>query len=324
MENLAFVYPSKTQLNIIVSFEKWLISENLSELTIQYYVKKIKMFFDYCDIKKVEKIRVNTDIIREYLEYLRTRENFNTQKGTLASSTRAKHFDAMKRYANFLLEKRYINESPILGIRRPIPRYKVIEGLSKEQLHSLMDAILKVRTTELCKERTIVLIFFLVGTGLRISEALQLRPIDFYFSKRIVKVLGKGDIEREVPYGDEISSLMKYWIEKQNIGRQEYIWQGRNGNPLTATSFRSTLSRAQKYIGQNFEMDRMKVTPHVLRHTFAKFWVVKNGNTIALSKILGHTTTQMTDKYVRMWGTDIVEAYDECSPINGIVVPKLT
>lgn len=306
---------------IIIDFEKWLISENLSERTIEYYVKKLKMFFKYCTIQQVENVEINTDIVRGYIEYLRARENFTTKTGTLASSTRAKHFDVIKRYSDFLLEKRYISESPMNGIRRPIARYKVIEGLSREQLHALMNAILEIRASLYNRQRNVLIVFLLAGTGLRISEAIKLKPIDFNFYQRKIKVLGKGDREREVPFGPEIARAMEWWIETQNIEREEFLWKTRTGRVLTPQGFGNVLKRAQALIGADYEIDRIRVSPHTLRHTFAKFWVIKNGNTIALSKVLGHTTTQMTDKYVNMWGTDIVEAYDECSPLNGVSVP---
>lgn len=54
----------------------------------------------------------------------------------------------------------------------------------------------------------------------------------------------------------------------------------------------------------------MRVSPHTFRHTFARLWVVKGGNTIALSRIMGHTSTAMTAKYVRLWGIDLNQAYD--------------
>lgn len=68
----------------------------------------------------------------------------------------------------------------------------------------------------------------------------------------------------------------------------------------------------------------MRVSPHTFRHTFARLWVVNGGNTIALSRIMGHTSTRMTDKYVSLWGIDLSSSYDLCNPCGNISVPDFT
>lgn len=307
-------------IEVYDDFRNWLTSESLSEGTVELYLARFRSLEQYCRFHSIHVEYIGNNVARDYMAWLHERPNQRTG-GKLASATIAKHYDRLKRFSRYLNEKGHITDELTEGIRRPIPRYKVIDGFSNEQLQALLDGVLKVRSSWVSQERTILLLFLISGTGMRINEVLPLKPLNFIFSQRIIKVVGKGNKEREIPFSPEIGEVIQEWIRSQNIGYDDYLFKSRTGKPLSAAGFRDTMRRVKKHLGGKFDIESMRVSPHTLRHTFAKHWVVNNGNTIALSKILGHNSTQQTNKYVRLWGVDIVGAYDRCSPNSGIKLP---
>ncbi|WP_342436678.1 tyrosine-type recombinase/integrase [Paenibacillus sp. FSL L8-0436] len=301
-------------------FIQWLRSENAATSTLPYWSSRFREFAKYCRTERIEFIDLNVAISRKYMIFLLERPNYQTG-GSLSSATRAKHYDFLTSFSRFLNEHGIINCNLTEGIKRPKPRYKVINSLSQEQLHAILQTVKEVRSTKKAQERTALLIYLIASTGLRVGEALPLRPSEFDFHRRIITVNGKGDREREVPFGFELSYLIQKYIEENGMKLDSYLWATYTGKPMTQSSFRGTLTTIKKYIGTSLGIDRIRLSPHTFRHTFAKMWVVKGGNTIALSRILGHSSTSMTDKYVKLWGIDMSSAYDICNPCEGLRMP---
>lgn len=306
--------------NLEEGYIRWMRSDGIAPNSIGFYLSRLRGFCSYCEARGIALESLGVPVVREYMAWLAERPNQHNGK-PLAASTRAKHFDFLKQFSRFLIEKGIIRSSLVAGIRRPIPRYNVIHGFSSEQLAAILAAVDQVRMGEQYRDRLIVLLYLISSTGLRISEALQLKPISFDSSSRLIKVIGKFDREREVPYSHEVSGVIRSYIKKYDIQRDAHLFTSRYGRPLAPATVRDALRKIKQKLGMKFDIDRMRVSPHTFRHTFAKQWVIKDGNTIALSRILGHASTQMTDKYVRLWGVDVVKAYDTCNPTRDISAP---
>lgn len=304
-------------------FTKWLTSEGLTSQSIRNIISVFREFAAFCAANGIHQVeRLDTAITREYMVWLTGRPNHHTSK-PLSSATRAKHYDAIRRFDQFLQECNLVSKSLIAGIKRPIPRKTVIHGFSPQQLQAILDAVRETRTEEQYKDRMALLLYTLASSGLRIAEALQLRVSAIDHNKRIMIVLGKGDKEREVPLSQDLSRLMQTYVSKYSLDREDYLFASRYGRPMQPSSVRDALRRAKKSLGTHLDIDQLRVSPHTFRHTFARLWVINGGNTIALSRIMGHTSTQMTDKYVRLWGVDLNTAYDTCDPCRDIKPPTL-
>ncbi|QQZ64489.1 tyrosine-type recombinase/integrase (plasmid) [Paenibacillus sonchi] len=304
-----------------VEFINWVRSESAAPSTIPYWTSRYREFMKFCNTEGIDVKDLNVELSRKYMVFLLERPNYQTG-GELSSSTRAKHYDFLTVFSRFLNEIGVIECHLTLGIKRPRPRYKVINSLSQEQLHAVLQTVKKIRISKASRERIALLIFLISSTGLRVGEALPVKPIDFDFNRRIVTVNGKGDREREVPFGFELSYLMQKYIEENQVEQNSYLWATHTGNPMAQSTFRDALRDIKKCLGNSFGINLIRLSPHTLRHTFAKRWVVKGGNSIALARILGHSTVEMTDRYVRLWGIDINSAYDNCNPCEGLNMPN--
>jgi site-specific recombinase XerD len=150
--------------------------------------------------------------------------------------------------------------------------------------------------------RDAALIALLVGTGLRIAEALALRPVDVDLEQATVRVLhGKGDRSRLVGLDVSAQALLERWLERRgrlDIGRASPLFcaiaGAKRGQPLAAAAFRKKLHE----LGQRAGIEK-RVHPHGLRHTFAVALARENVPLPILSAALGHASTATTDRYVR-------------------------
>lgn len=308
-------------LELEEDFRHWLASDGMQPQTIRNQLSVLGEFSRFCAENGIVHDTLDVATGRAYMVWLAERPNYHTGK-PLAPATRAKHYDALVRLNAFLVESGRTNGYFMDGIRRPIPRKTVIESFSEAQLQLLIAAMREVRTEERYKDRMALLIYLLVSTGLRISEAIGLRINKIDFDRRLMRVIGKGDRERDVPFSTELTAAILDYIAKYQIGDDQYLFASRYGKPLASSSIRDAMRKAKIRIGHTLGIDRMRVSPHTLRHTFARLWVVKGGSTIALSRVLGHTSTSMTSEYVKLWGVDLNASYDLTNPAGGIESPK--
>lgn len=302
-------------------FRFWLQSDELAKENIRNHIFHFREFCKFCEVNGVTIELLGIEVSRAYLVWLQERPNLHNGK-PLSLATRGKHFQTLTRIGRFLREKNlYSGPELTEGIRPPVRKRSIIHGFTQEQLQAIINAIATIRTTPRYRERMVLLIFLLSTTGLRISEALTLtvNKIDLY--RRIMVVLGKGSKEREVPISFELAELIRHYIDRYNIGREELLLASRYGKPMHTSTIRDALRKAKLSLGTMYNIDQLRVSPHTFRHTFARMWVSKGGNTIALSRIMGHESMQMTFRYVQMWGVDLNQAYDACSPGAGIKIP---
>ena len=157
--------------------------------------------------------------------------------------------------------------------------------------------------------RDAALIALLVGTGLRIAEALALRPVDVDLEQATVRVLhGKGDRRRLVGLDVSAQALLERWLERRGrlgIGRSAPIFCAiagdKRGHPLAPAAFRAKLHE----LGRRAGIEK-RVHPHGLRHTFAVALARENVPLPILSAALGHSSSATTDRYIRHVAADEV------------------
>lgn len=183
----------------------------VNKKTIRNFISQYQEFSKFCGDRNITIHDLIVGIAREYMVWLAERPNYDKP---LSAVTRVKHYYCLRRIGEFLNELGLFKGSLIEGIRRPIRRQTVIYGFSAEQLQAIINEIRNLRTTPQYKDRMDLLIYTIACTGLRISEALQLRANSFDHNRRSMTVLGKGNKEREVPFSQELSKLIIEYIKK--------------------------------------------------------------------------------------------------------------
>ena len=163
-----------------------------------------------------------------------------------------------------------------------------------------------------------------VQTGLRVSELIGLRCADVHLGTGAhVGCRGKGRKERIVPFGSKAKqALSEYLPIREKLLREHKtgeaaLFLNARGRRLTARSVDRLLKKYVRALGPN-----VKVSPHSLRHTFARSYLVNGGDVFSLQRILGHTSLDMVKRYVALTDSDLAARHREASPADRLLAKR--
>ncbi len=266
---------------------------------------------------------LDTNTIREFLYYLKNdhvkHKNNHCVKEKYKSvgvsvsyiNTIMKH---MRAFYNFLVEEEYLQTNPFTKIKSLKEAQDNIEALSVDQLKTLLK---QPDQRTYAGFRDYVLMMLLADTGMRISEALNLQQVDIDFKTNVIELNGtntKNRKTRYVPISQKTSKLLRELLVEIEEFDTLHIFTTVYGNTVDPARFRQRL----KTYGNNAGIKGVRVSPHTFRHTFAKYYLLNNGDVMTLQKILGHSSIEMVRKYINMTSKDIVFQHNKHSPINNL------
>jgi site-specific recombinase XerD len=299
------------------------------------YGRIVEDFTAFLASQNIRLRRLGREDLQRYVGYLR-RERHNA-----ARSIRLK-LQVIKAFLAYLANCD-VPRAPRISLSPREFSYKVeqreAESLSEEQLSSLLGAVLdrrdqarnaleqaSGRSKMLAKQlfaaqRDLALMTLLVGTGLRIGEALRIRLSDLDFVDRSILIHGKGKKLRKVFFDLEgISThLLSYIGERAAlaIGHDFLFVQTKAFAPLGSRGFQKQLKRYLQMAGL-----RASVSPHTLRHSFATVAIEKGANIKAVSQILGHANCKITiDLYTHLSSEHLRAVMQRCNPLSTEVIP---
>jgi site-specific recombinase XerD len=230
--------------------------------------------------------------LRAWLVELRT---------TLAPVSVAGYVRTLRVLGNWLAAEGLAEAAALRGLRRPRVPHKVIEPVADDVLRRLL-AVCSIR------DRAIVLL--MLDTGLRVSEVAGLRLGDLR-ADGTLKVRGKGSHERIVPAGSTARQAIVRYLGQRGPGRpDEAVFLGRKGE-ISARGLLHMLRRLKSRVGVTG-----RLSPHSLRHTFARSYLVNGGDVFSLQRILGHTSLDMVKRYVALADVDLVTRHAAASPAD--------
>jgi len=228
-----------------------------------------------------------------------------TLRETLSPISVAGYVRGMKALGNWCRTEGLGDATALRTLRRPTVPQKLVEPLSDDALRRLLDAA-SVR------DRAIVLL--MLDTGLRLSEVAGLQRCDLRPDGG-AKVLGKGSRERVVPVGNVARlALLRYLRQAERTDPSEPIFRARGGGPLSARGVQQVFNRLKRRAGITG-----RCSPHQLRHTFARAYLVNGGDAFSLQRILGHATLDMVRRYVALADADLVVRHRNASPADRLL-----
>ena len=226
-------------------------------------------------------------------------------RATLSPISVAGYVRGLKAFGNWCATEELAEARGLRTLRRPQVPHKLVEPLSDASLRRLLDAA-SVR------DRAIVLL--MLDTGLRLSEVAGLRGCDLR-SDGSVKVLGKGSRERVVPVGNAArQALLRYLRQVGFAEPDQPIFRSRGGGSLGARGIQQVFNRLKARTGISG-----RCSPHTLRHTFARSYLVNGGDAFSLQRILGHTTLDMVKRYVALADGDLASRHRGASPADHLM-----
>lgn len=264
-------------------------------------------------------VEISPNDVRNYLQNLRNRPRgrSKTSQG-LSPATIRTYAASLRAWFSWAVREGLIQQNPMANIRPPrVPR-KVIPSLDRETLNRLLNTWDSPRASD---QRNQVMIVTLLDTGLRASELLGLQLDDFDPARGSLRVNGKGSRQRLVPISETVRKMLSAYIEnvRPSLAKEQangYLFLSQKGRTLKAAELSRIVRRAKAEAGIN---GATICTPHTLRHTFALAWCRNGGNALFLQRILGHSSLDMTTRYVDECFEDLAEAHKTRSPAQALL-----
>ncbi|MFM9464791.1 tyrosine-type recombinase/integrase [Streptomyces scabiei] len=241
-----------------------------------------------------------------------------TIKRTSASNAH-QHFRALKTFFNWLLDEEEIDRTPMRTMKPPTVTETEVPVIPEADLAALFKAC-RGKTYADRRDTAILLLF--LDTGVRLSELTDRRVADLDLDLMVLRVLGKKDKWRSVPFGRATATALDRYLRaaakhkgKALHGEMWLWWADRGkGNRLTIWGVGTMLKRRCAEAGID------PIHPHQFRHTFAHLWKVNGGNEDDLMRITGWSSRQMLSRYAASAGSERARAaHARLSPADRIV-----
>jgi integrase/recombinase XerD len=278
------------------------VEKGLAKNSLAAYATDLTKFGRYLEEKKIETDSVDRLIIVRYFQALRG-------AGISARSV-ARALAAIRGMYRFLVAERHLKQDPTENLENP----KVWTTLPKSIAADEVEALLKapdVATTDGQRDRAMLELLY--ATGLRVSELIRVRIDDLVMDAGFLRTMGKGSKERIVPFGDTAREAIVEYMEKgrrdQDRFGDPHLFLSRRGRPMTRQSFWMKIVKYARQAGI-----RTKISPHVLRHSFATHLLENGADLRSVQMMLGHSDISTTQIYTHVSRARLQKLYDQYHP----------
>lgn len=292
--------------NDIDNYKNYLIFERrMAKNTTSSYIRDLNLYKEFLknERKKEDVSKINKSDIESYLEYL--------GKNDYSTKSIARKLTTIKNFHKYLLATSRIDVDYSLTIERPKLRKSLPNVLTIEEVDILLD----IKTITPFDYRNKAMLELLYGTGLRISELLNLKLSDIDFENCVVRCFGKGSKERIVPIGEYIIDSLNNYLE---FGRNKLINKKKVSDYLFLNSHGSSLSRFSFFkILKKLLLEKgikKDVSPHSLRHSFATHLLENGADLRSIQEMLGHSDIATTRIYTHITNKKVQNDYIEYHP----------
>jgi integrase/recombinase XerD len=277
-------YDNHSTEQLLKAFNQYIIEQGLSHNTVINYLRDIKLFLNWLTKKDILINNLSRQVIMEYYEKLY--ENY-------AIKSIQKIVSSLSKFNEFLMEKNYLNKKLIFrskDVIKDLVNHEVEVFNSKEQYQ-----ILNALKQNILSPRAQVIVQLLYYTGIRASEAKNIKLKDINFKTAELIVIGKGRKRRKVPMRDELCRAIQHYIkgprEKSKLcANSDYLLISQRAKTIARDTVRKDIKPLENIINS-------KVYPHKFRHTFATNLVKKGVEISTVARLLGHSDIQTTISY---------------------------
>lgn len=286
------------------SFLKYLRFErNYSEKTIVSYgidLDKFEAYFRGVD-EGLDFKSVDADVIRGWILSM-------MDEGYSASSVGRK-LSALRSFYHYLLKKGEIEVDPVRKVMAPKKKKTIPVFVREEDMNRLLDDTDFGKDFEGVRDRLILEFFYV--TGVRLSELVGLKDADVDFSAKVVKVTGKRNKQRIIPFGSELDADLKQYLSLRNetCGMTDFFFVRNNGQELNAPAVYLLVRRSLSKV-----VTLKKKSPHVLRHSFATSMLNNQAELGAVKELLGHESLTTTEIYTHTTFEELKKVYEQAHP----------
>jgi integrase/recombinase XerC len=292
--------------NVIDQFLAYLRYEkNRSLLTVQRYEKSLRMFEEYFKTlsEELDWTTVDADIIRGWMEQ-------RMDDGMKATTVNA-DLASVKTFFRFALARKMVGKDPAYLITGPKKDKPLPVFVKESDMNRLLDEEEWSEKYKDVRARTIIILLY--ETGMRRAELRGLNDQDIDFEARQLKVTGKRNKQRLIPFGDELAKELEHYVEvrDQSVERQEP-----EAFFLNKHGMRVTEDQIYQDVKENLSRVTMmkKRSPHVLRHSFATAMLNHDAGLESVRRLLGHESLETTQIYTHTTFEQLRRVYKEAHP----------
>lgn len=277
--------------------------KNYSDYTITNYSIDIEEFYVFLKKENITRLQdVDYKMLRKYLNYM--------TENKYSNKTISRKLSSLRTFFKYLVKKEIINNNPMILISNPKEEKKLPKYLNYGEIEKILEIPNKETTLGL---RNACILEILYSTGIRVSELvnLKIRDIDFYNKK--IRVLGKGNKERIVLFGNRCEHLLERYIKESravlNKKKVEYLFLNNLGQNISVRSIENIIDKIEKEACLKFS-----ISPHVFRHTFATHLLDNGADLNSVKELLGHENLNTTAIYTHVSNERLRKVYLECHP----------
>jgi integrase/recombinase XerD len=219
----------------------------------------------------------------------------------------------IKQFFKFCLLDKLLESNPAELLEQPkLPKY-LPDVLSIEEIDRMIAAV------DLSKReghRNAAMLETLYGSGVRVSELVNIKLSEVYFDEKYVKITGKGNKQRLVPLSEHTIKATGFWLKDRNLmqikpKQEDFLFLNRRGSQLTRAMIFEIVKSTAKLAG----IDKT-ISPHTFRHSFATHLLEGGANLRAIQQLLGHSSITTTEIYTHIGIKFLKEEILKCHPRN--------
>ena len=278
-------------------FEDYLQHEKKFSInTISAYLRDLKSFQFFLN-QRGDKIsrETNYSFIRQWIVHL------SENKYSKVSINRK--IASLKSYFNFLVNIGELNSSPLKAHKNLKSSSNIVIPFSETEIEKVFESFKFIDGND--RDKLIVELFY--STGMRREELLNIKIINIDFDSHWIKILGKRDKERIIPMLPKLSKSILNYISKYSP--TEYLFESKKSKQLSSSTIYRVINKYFRAVSS-----KVKVSPHVLRHTFATHMLNNGADINTIKEILGHSSLSSTQIYTKIKLPKIVKDYNKSHP----------
>ena len=277
--------------------------KNYSDYTIKSYKDDVLEYLNYLNREALNFKKVEYSDIRFYLMYLKDEKKDD-------NSSINRKLSSLRGFYKFMANEGIVKSNVFSLVNGPkkskkLPRY--FEYNELEELFKVPD------TRNPLGQRDLLLLEMLYATGVRVGELVSIKVKDIDLNNRSILILGKGNKERFVQFGEYCEDILKEYLKDGrkilNSKDSQYLFLNNNGGELTERGVRFILDKLIKQTGIN-----KNISPHMIRHSFATHLLNEGCDLLTVQKLLGHESIKATQIYTHVTTDRLKEVYYQSFP----------
>ena len=279
-----------------------------SDKTADSYSRDVERFIHFLEDEKINSFNdVDKDLVFDYINLLRSGK---ITRGKISNATYARNLSALRSFYRFLCIRHYSEENPFLAFGNVHVEKHLPDVLTFDQVESLLN-VFDLSDPKDVRDRCVLETIY--ACGLRISECCDLRMDQIDRNEGIVRVIGKGNKERIVPFYPRLGQLIDLYVSMyRNEYADEdfpYLFVSQRHSKLSPRSVQLLLKDARIKAGIPID-----VHPHMLRHSFATHLLDNGADLRTVQELLGHENLSTTQLYTHLTYDRLKDAVDSAHP----------